>query len=67
MVGGYVCTKCIIEYRPNQTPFKKADKLDLLGPATDSHGIVVGVYWIFQRMHQLLRKDSNIYHTSLKR
>lgn len=42
MVGGYVCTKCIIEYRPNRTPFKKADKLDLLGPATDSHGIVIG-------------------------
>jgi hypothetical protein len=30
MVGGYVCTKCTIDYRPNQTPFKKADKLDQL-------------------------------------
>jgi hypothetical protein len=42
MVGGYVCTKCITEFRPNQTPFKKAEKLDLLGPSTDSHGIVIG-------------------------
>jgi hypothetical protein len=43
MVGGYVYTKRTIEYRPNQTPFKKADKLDLLGTATDSHGIVIPI------------------------
>jgi uncharacterized protein with PIN domain len=34
-IGGYLCIKCTIEYWPNQTPVKKADKFDLPGPATD--------------------------------
>ena len=42
MKGGYVCTKCTIEYWPNQTPVKKADKFDLSGPVTDSHGNIIG-------------------------
>jgi hypothetical protein len=42
MIGAYVCTKCIIEYWPNQTPVKKSSKFDLPGPPTDSHGNVVG-------------------------
>ena len=40
--GGYLCIKCTIEYWPNQTPVKKADKFDLPGPATDSHGNIIG-------------------------
>jgi hypothetical protein len=42
MIGGYVCTKCTIEYWPNQAPVKKANKFDLPGPETDEHGNVVG-------------------------
>jgi hypothetical protein len=42
MIGGYVCTKCTIEYWPTQTPVKKANKFDLPGPETDEHGNVVG-------------------------
>ena len=41
-IGAYLCTKCTIEYWPNQTPVKKADKFDLPGPATDEHGNIVG-------------------------
>jgi hypothetical protein len=41
-MGGYLCVKCQIEYWPNQTPVKKADKFDLPGPATDEHGNVLG-------------------------
>lgn len=36
-IGGYLCTKCMTEYWPNQTPVKKADKSDLRGPETDQH------------------------------
>ena len=32
----------MIEYWPNQTPVKKADKFDLPGPETDQHGNVIG-------------------------
>jgi hypothetical protein len=42
MKGCYICTKCVIEYWPNQQPVKKADKFDLPGPATDSHGNILG-------------------------
>jgi hypothetical protein len=42
MIGGYVCTKCTIEYWPTVSPVKKANKFDLPGPATDEHGNVVG-------------------------
>ena len=42
MKGGYICTKCIITYQPNQTPVKKANKFDVPGPPTDSHGNVIG-------------------------
>jgi hypothetical protein len=42
MIGGYVCTKCTIEYWPNQALVKKANKFDLPGPETDEHGNVVG-------------------------
>ena len=42
MIGAYVCTKCTIEYWPNQQPVKKSSKFDLPGPPTDSHGNVVG-------------------------
>jgi hypothetical protein len=42
MKGGYVCTKCTIEYWPNQQPVKKPNKFDLPGPPTDSHGNVIG-------------------------
>jgi hypothetical protein len=42
MMGAYVCTKCTIEYWPNQQPVKKSSKFDLPGPATDSHGNVIG-------------------------
>jgi hypothetical protein len=42
MKGGYVCTKCTIEYWPNQQPVKKSSKFDLPGPPTDLHGNVIG-------------------------
>jgi hypothetical protein len=42
MIGGYVCTKCTIEYWPKQQPVKKSSKFDLPGPPTDSHGNVIG-------------------------
>jgi hypothetical protein len=42
MLGGYVCTKCTIEYWPKQQPVKKPSKFDLPGPPTDSHGNVIG-------------------------
>ena len=42
MKGGYLCTKCIITYWPNQTPVKKANKFDVPGPNTDEHGNVTG-------------------------
>ena len=42
MIGAYVCTKCTIEYWPNQQPVKKQSKFDLLGPPTDSHGNIIG-------------------------
>jgi hypothetical protein len=42
MIGGYLCTKCTIEYWPNQQPVKKSSKFDLPGPPTDSHGNVIG-------------------------
>ena len=42
MIGGYVCTKCTIEYWPTQQPVKKQNKFDLPGPPTDSHGNVIG-------------------------
>jgi hypothetical protein len=42
MKGGYVCTKCTIEYWPTQQPVKKSSKFDLPGPPTDSHGNVIG-------------------------
>jgi hypothetical protein len=41
-LGCYLCVKCQIEYWPNQTPVKKADKFDLPGPSTDEHGNVLG-------------------------
>jgi hypothetical protein len=42
MKGGYVCTKCTIEYWPKQQPVKKQSKFDLPGPETDDHGNVIG-------------------------
>ena len=42
MKGGYVCTKCTIEYWPKQQPVKKSSKFDLPGPPTDSHGNIIG-------------------------
>ena len=42
MKGGYVCTKCTIEYWPTQQPVNKSSKFDLPGPPTDSHGNVIG-------------------------
>ena len=42
MKGGYVCTKCTIEYWPKQQPVKKSSKFDLPGPPTDLHGNVIG-------------------------
>jgi hypothetical protein len=42
MEGGYICTKCIITYWPNQTPIKKANRFETPGPDTDSHGNVTG-------------------------
>jgi hypothetical protein len=42
MKGGYVCTKCTIEYWPTQQPVKKSSKVDLPGPPTDSHSNVIG-------------------------
>jgi hypothetical protein len=41
-IGGYLCTKCTIEYWPKQQPVKKQSKFDLPGPATDSHGNIIG-------------------------
>jgi hypothetical protein len=43
MIGGYVCTKCTIEYWPTLQQVKKSSKFDLPGPPTDSHGNVIGV------------------------
>jgi hypothetical protein len=40
--GGYICTKCIIEYWPNQTQVKKANRFDTPGSDTDSHGNIIG-------------------------
>jgi hypothetical protein len=40
-LGGYLCTKCVIEYWPAQQPVKKASKFDLPGPPTDSHGNII--------------------------
>jgi hypothetical protein len=42
MKGGYVCTKCTIEYWPTQQAVKKSSKFDLPGPPTDSHGNIIG-------------------------
>jgi hypothetical protein len=42
MKGAYVCTKCTIEYWPNQQPVKKSSKFDLPGGPTDEHGNVIG-------------------------
>jgi hypothetical protein len=42
LIGGYVCTKCTIEYWPNHSPVKKSSKFDLPGPPTDSHGNIIG-------------------------
>jgi hypothetical protein len=42
MIGGYVCTKCTIEYWPKQQSVKKQSKFDLPGPETDEHGNVIG-------------------------
>jgi hypothetical protein len=42
MKGGYLCTKCTIEYWPNQQPVKKSSKFDLPGPPTDSQGNIIG-------------------------
>ena len=42
MKGGYVCTKCTIEYWPKQQPVKKSSKFDLPGGPTDEHGNVIG-------------------------
>jgi hypothetical protein len=42
MIGCYVCTKCTIQYWPNQQPVKKSSKFDLPGPPTDAHGNVTG-------------------------
>jgi hypothetical protein len=42
MKGGYVCTKCTIEYWPKQQPVKESSKFDLPGPETDEHGNVIG-------------------------
>jgi hypothetical protein len=42
MKGGYVCTKCTIEYWPKQQPVKKPSKFDLPGPETDELGNVIG-------------------------
>jgi hypothetical protein len=41
-IGGYVCTKCTIEYWPTLQQVKKSSKFDLPGPPTDSHGNVIG-------------------------
>ncbi|HSN95644.1 MAG TPA: hypothetical protein VLR10_00460 [Nitrososphaeraceae archaeon] len=41
-IGGYLCTKCTIEYWPKQQPVKKQSKFDLPGPPTDSHGNIIG-------------------------
>jgi hypothetical protein len=45
-MGGYMCTKCTIEYWPKQQPVKKSSKFDLPGPETDEHGNVIGDYTI---------------------
>ena len=42
MIGCYVCTKCTIQYWPDQQPVKKQSKFELPGPNTDEHGNVVG-------------------------
>jgi hypothetical protein len=42
MEGGYICTKCIITYWPNQQPVKKSNRFQTPGPDTDEHGNVVG-------------------------
>jgi hypothetical protein len=42
MKGGYICTRCIITYWPNQQPVKKAKRFEDPGPATNEHGDVVG-------------------------
>jgi hypothetical protein len=41
-IGGYLCTKCIITYWPNQQPVKKANRLETPGSDTDSHGDIIG-------------------------
>jgi hypothetical protein len=41
-IGAYLCTKCLIEYWPNQQPVKKSNRFETPGPDTDSHVNVVG-------------------------
>jgi hypothetical protein len=41
MKGGYICTKCIITYWPNQQPVKKSNRFETPGPDTDEHGNIV--------------------------
>jgi hypothetical protein len=40
--GAYLCTKCTIEYWPNQSSVKKANKFDLPDPDTNDHGDIIG-------------------------
>jgi hypothetical protein len=42
MKGGYICTKCIITYWPNQQPVKKSNRFETPGPDTDSHDAIIG-------------------------
>jgi hypothetical protein len=39
--GGYICTKCTIEYWPEQQPVKKASHFRMPGPDTDSQGNII--------------------------
>jgi hypothetical protein len=73
-IGGYLSTKFTIEYWPNQTSVKKADKFDLPGSESDQHGNVIGdkdilIAMIDENNKECLQLHINNrnYHPRLKR
>ena len=66
MKGGYLCTKCIITYWPNQTPVKKANRFDVPRPTTDTHGNVTGDKTIPIAVIDLEDTRNEIHSTSYK-
>jgi hypothetical protein len=66
MIGAYVCTKCTIEYWPNQQPVNKSSKFDLPGPPTDSHGNVIGDNEFLLQRLTTLTKMCLLHHITIR-